>query len=170
MSIDNDLKNRLFAEFRSESDRGCAVLTVCLLEKALANVFAQVLPGREPAARIFMPRGRLSVGISNAKALGLIADPNTTNLGLILKIRNAFAHKLMDGRTFESTEIRSLSMMLILPNLDGLSTDTRTRIENNSRERYMEVFGHEVANLERIAHVATPFPTYRSMQMYSVEV
>lgn len=170
MSIDNDLKNRLFAEFRAESDRGCAVLTVCLLEEALVKVFAKVLPSGNAGARTFMPRGRLSVGVGNAEALGLISEPHTTNLDLILKIRNAFAHKLMDGLTFETAEIRSHSIKLILPNLDGVSAATRQRIQSNSRERYMEVFGHEVANLERIAHIGNPFPTYKSLPAYSIEV
>lgn len=170
MSIDNDLKNRLFKEFRSESDRGCAVLSVCLLEEALAKVFAKVLPGGESAARNFMPRGRLSVGVGNAEALGLIAEPHTTNMRVILKIRNAFAHKLLDGLTFESPELRAQSMMMTLPNLDGVSAETRNRIEDISRERYMHVFGHEVANLERVTQVASPFPIYKSLPLYTIDL
>jgi len=170
MSICNERKNRLFNEFDSESDRGCAVLTVCLLEETLVTVFASVLPGGGQAARNFIPRGRLSAGVENAEALGLISAPHTTNMRGILKIRNAFAHKLLDGLAFESPEIRAHVMQLTLPNLDGVSKETRDRFENVSRERYMHVFGQEIANLERLADVATTYTSYEPLPAYTVEV
>lgn len=168
--MNNDLKNRLFREFQSESDRGCAVLTVCLLEEMLANVFAKVLPEGRTAARDFMPRGRLSAGVKNARALGLLAEPNLTNLSLIIKIRNEFAHRLLDGLSFESTEIRSRCLALKVGNLDGVSKRTKEEIENISRVRYMHVFGFEVANLERLAKIASRLSVYEALPMYSFEV
>lgn len=60
-------------------------------------------------------------------------------------------------------------MKLVIPDLGAVSVETRKRIETNSRERYMEVFGFEVANLERIAHIATSFPIYKSLPAFMIE-
>ncbi|MEL7939451.1 hypothetical protein [Pseudomonas delhiensis] len=170
MSRDNDFKIRLFKEFHNESDRGCAILTVCLLEESLKKVFAKALPNGVNSVQNFMPKGRLSVGVNNAEALGLLVESHATNIKSILKIRNIFAHKLMDGLTFESSEIKAKTASLILPNLDGVSAETKRKIENVSRIRYMEVFVHTLGGLNRLAIVVKPFPKYDSLPMFTVEV
>jgi hypothetical protein len=93
-----------------------------------------------------------------------------TNLQLILKIRNTFAHKLLDGLTFESPEIRNHVMKLTLPNLDGVSESSRKRIEEVSRDRYMEVFGHATAALERLCRIAKTCPIYEDLPAATIEV
>lgn len=170
MTIEIDFRNLLNQEFNTESDRGCAILTVCLLEETLLSVFAKVLPAGKNSARDFMPPGRLSLGVSNAAALGLITEPEITNLKLILKIRNTFAHKLLDGLKFDSPQIKEYVLKLTLPNLDGLSEKTRMKILSIPRDRYMEVFGHAVAALDRVAYIAQPFPVYKSLPGDSIEI
>lgn len=170
VTIGSEFSNLLNQEFRLESDRGCAVLTVCLLEEVLAKVFAKVLPGGEQTSRQFMPRGRLAQGVTNAAALGLITEPLVTNLQLILKVRNTFAHKLLQGLTFESPEIRSLVIRLTLPNLDGVSQSSRKRIEEVSRERYMQVFCHTIAALESVRNIARTYPVYEVLPAFSIEI
>nr|WP_152029933.1 hypothetical protein [Pseudomonas sp. LPH1] len=170
MDRDSEFKAKLFKEFHNESDRGCAVLTVCLLEETLLKVFSKVLPGGEASAKISMPRGRLSAGVGNAEALGLITEPHTTNIKLILKIRNIFAHKLMAGLTFESQEIKEQAIKLILPNFDGVSNETKQKLEISHRMRYVEVFVHTLGNLNRLVLVAKKYPSYPSLPMFTVEV
>lgn len=170
MNIENDFRNRLNKEFYAESDRGCAILTVCLLEETLMGIFAKVLPEGKDEARQFVPFGRLSLGINNAAALGLITEPEITNIKIILKIRNTFAHKLLDGLTFETPEIKDQVMRLTLPNLVYVSEKTRNKTMNISRTRYMEVFSYTVAALERVAIIATPYPAYKSLPAFSIEI
>lgn len=170
MTIEIDYRNRLNQEFHTESDRGCAILTVCLIEEVLLSVFAKVLPAEKNSARDFMPPGRLSLGVSNAAALGLITEPEITNLKLILKIRNTFAHKLLDGLRFDSPQIKEYVLKLTLPNLDGLTEETKIKIQSIPRARYMEVFGYAVAALERVAYIAKPFPIYKSLPGFSIEI
>jgi hypothetical protein len=172
MNITNgsEFSNRLRQEFCLESDRGFAILSVCLLEEALANVFAKVLPEGKNTSRQFMPRGRLAQGVTNAAALGLITEPLIINLQLILKVRNTFAHKLLEGLTFESPEIRTHVMKLTLPNLDGVSDASRTRIEQVSRERYMVVFDAAISALERVRQIAATYPVYKALPAVIIEL
>jgi hypothetical protein len=97
-----ELRNKLDATFDQESDRGCAILTVCLLESTISDLIGALLPDRFATAKQFMPRGRLSVGIANAYALGLIDDSLRDDLKALVEIRNIFAHRLLDGLSFES--------------------------------------------------------------------
>jgi hypothetical protein len=108
MTYEIDFRNRLNQEFIAESERGCAILTVCLLEETLHDVFAKVLPKGKESARDFMPPGRLALGVRNAAALGLLSESELSNIKLILKIRNAFANKLLNGLKFDSPEIKKL--------------------------------------------------------------
>lgn len=169
-AMGSEFRNRLNQEFRRESDRGCAILSACLIEEALLSVFSKVLPEGEKTSRQFMSRGRLTQGVKNAAALGLIREPLVGNLELIIKVRNVFAHKLLDGLTFESPEIRSHAMQLTLPNLDNTSEASRKRIEEVSRERYMEVFGFAIASLERIRMIAERYPVYEELPSALIEI
>jgi hypothetical protein len=129
MTYEIDFRNRLNQEFITESDRGCAILTVCLLEETLHDVFAKVLPKGKESARDFMPPGRLALGVRNAAALGLLSEPELSNIKLILKIRNAFAHKLLNGLKFDSPEIKNYTLEFTLPNLDGVTTAHRLKTQ-----------------------------------------
>lgn len=170
VSVGSELSNKLHKEFLAESDRGCAVLTVCLIEETLAALFEKVLPTKEVSARHFMPPGRLRQGLESAIALGLVTEPTATNIRLILSVRNTFAHKLLSGLSFESPEVRDHVMKMQLPNLDGMSEISRKKIQDVSRERYMHVLGHALADMNRVIHIAKPFPIYPALPAYSVEV
>lgn len=131
-----DLRNRLEAEFVGESDRGCAILTVCLLEEALAHLVGSLLPGGLADARQFIPKGRLSLGISNAHRLGLIDDAAASTLRLLIEIRNQFAHGLLENVSFRSPHILEKVANLALPNLSDVP-DVLAEIEADPRRRYM---------------------------------
>lgn len=131
-----ELRNELDAEFDKESDRGCAILTLCLLEEALSQVFAAFLPGGERHTRHFMPRGRLSVGIEHAHKLGLIGDANLATFKALLEIRNKFAHSILSDMSFTSDAIREKLLKLELPNLEAVP-DVLEQLDSNPRQRFM---------------------------------
>jgi len=145
------------AEFAKESDRGCAILMVCLLEETLAQLFSKVLPSGEQDAKHFMPRGRLSVGVGNAKALGLIDDDMAANFKLVLEIRNTFAHKLLEGISFQSEEVRSKVNQLRLPAMDSVP-EAQAEILDNPRKRYTMAVDMLFFTLERMIGGAARLP------------
>jgi len=150
-----DLRNQLDREFEEESDRGCAVLTVCLLEEALARLFSKVLAGGERAAKHFMPKGRLSVGVANAHALGLLNDLAVDNFKLILEIRNIFAHKLLTNVSFRSEAIKSKIKALQLPNMDEVP-EHKKQIIRSPRKHFMMVIDSLFFTLEWLSDHAKP--------------
>lgn len=151
------LRNNLDEEFRNESDRGCAILTLCLLEEALASLFAAFIPGGERDARQFMPKGRLSAGIANAHKLGLISDSMSYNFRILVEIRNSFAHGILNGLTFETPGILEKVKKLGIPNLESVP-DVLVAIENSPRERFMMAVDHLFFSLEWMIGRITRLP------------
>ena len=145
-----EARNRLDAEFERESDRGCAILTLCVLEESLVKLFAALLPGGERDARHFMPKGRLSIGIANAHLLGLIDEPTRDNFKLLTEIRNAFAHGILGGVSFSSSEILKKIVMLRLPNMDAVP-QVRAELESDPRRRFMTAADSLLFTLEWMA-------------------
>lgn len=160
------MRNQMNEEFSKESDRGCAILTVCLLEETLAQLFRKVLPGGESDAKHFMPRGRLAMGVGNAKALGLINEDMAANFKLVLEIRNTFAHKLLEGISFQSEEIRSKVNQLKLPAMDAVP-EAKVDILDNSRKRYMMAVDLLFFTLEWMIGRAVPLP-HREIPQWTV--
>lgn len=74
---------------------------MCLLEECLAVLFSALLPGGIDDAKHFMPKGRLSLGITNAERLGLLDKRTADSFRLLVAIRNAFAHGILSSITFQ---------------------------------------------------------------------
>jgi len=152
-----DMRARLDAEFEGESDRGCAITTVSLLEEGLAHLIGRLLPGGLDDARHFMPKGRLSVGISNAHKLGLIDDAVASTLKLIVAIRNEFAHGVLECVSFESPQIREKVARLALPNLEAVP-DVCADVEAIPRKRFMMAVDNMFFTLNEIKNGVRPLP------------
>ncbi|WP_185821649.1 hypothetical protein [Xanthomonas sp. GW] len=157
MTTTFDLRNRLDEEFSGESDRGCAILTVCLLEEGLAHLLGALLPGGLKDAKQFMPKGRLSMGIINSHRLGLISDEVASNLRLLIEIRNSFAHGILDNVSFRSEHIRTKVLKLALPNLSAVP-DVRDDVESDPRKRYMMAFDNMFFTLNEIKNQVSRLP------------
>ncbi len=81
--------------FQNESDRGAAVLADSYVENHLGLHLRSKMIDRSVAERIFSPDGALSTfaqRIDFAHAFGLLSKTQCTDLHLIKKIRNHFAH------------------------------------------------------------------------------
>lgn len=98
---------RFTDEFRSESDRGCAVLVMCVLEDALRDLFEALVA--DPTAKLdtLFPPGNQQVSTQNALLLGLMNKEEVTAFRGLAGIRNTFAHALERRLQFDSPKIAS---------------------------------------------------------------
>ena len=113
------------AEFREESDRGCAVLVMCVLEESLQDMFKALLANEGGTALANMaPPGGLKKILENAVSLGLLSERQRRSFKALADVRNKFAHRPLQKLTFETPDIESLlrsvptavEMTLIKPN------------------------------------------------------
>lgn len=143
-------RNRLDKEFEDESDRGCAILSLCLLERSLAELFGAFLPGGDKDARHFMPKGRLSQGVANAHKLGLLTDSNVENFRLLTEIRNIFAHEVLSNISFQCDLIRTKVARLELPDL-GAVPEFLDEMNRDARRRFMMTVDSLVFTIDWLA-------------------
>jgi hypothetical protein len=102
-------------EFKSESDRGCAVLILCVLEDLLIEVVKHRLPPcSADELRALAPFGRLSATVSNAFLIGAVSQRERDELNRLIKIRNKFAHNALQGLKFNHPDIRDMCKRLEL--------------------------------------------------------
>jgi len=107
---------RKFAdEFKSESDRGCAVLVMCVLEDSLRALIGRVVADPGSDLRNFAPRGRLAVAIDSAVLLGQLSQREAVCFRKLAGIRNAFAHKALLKLTFDASPIADHCRDLEMP-------------------------------------------------------
>jgi hypothetical protein len=100
---------QLAKEFHGESDRGCAVLVLCVLEELLHGMIrCRVVDPADDSIRYLAPRGRLSVSVEVAVQLGLLNKRQAKSFLGLVKVRNKFAHGVMRGLTFDTPEIAAL--------------------------------------------------------------
>jgi hypothetical protein len=99
---------RLAQEFHRESDRGCAIMIMCVLEDYLRAMIKALLP--DPSAKLgrLAPKGGIGAAIEVAKLLGLLSERQARSFQQLAEIRNKFAHGVMEGVTFDSAEIKRL--------------------------------------------------------------
>lgn len=99
---------RLSEEFHKESDRGCAVLVMCMLEEQLHDMIRSRLPNPEAKLGRFAPRGSLAIAIDNSVLIGLLTERQANVFRALAEVRNKFAHGVFEGRTFKSPEVDAI--------------------------------------------------------------
>ena len=101
--------NEMVIVFHSESDRGAAILAGSFVEHYLGLFLRSKTKDEKIAEELFGGMGPLatfSQRIAVAYAFGFIDQKQYTDLGLIRKIRNYFAHHPLQG-TFQAEEIQN---------------------------------------------------------------
>lgn len=112
---DRDRLSRLIDEFHDESDRGCAVIAMCVLEEMLLKLIKVRLPEcANDELRNIAPVGRLSAAVDNAFLIGGLGERNKKEFKQLIKIRNLFAHKPLEGLTFDNHDVVHLCSRLIM--------------------------------------------------------
>lgn len=103
----NDL-NTMVGAFHKESDRGAAILAGSFLEHYLGLFLRAKVVDSKVAERLFDamgPLGSFSQRITIAYAFSFITKQQYTNLEILRKVRNHFAHNPLHA-TFSDTEVR----------------------------------------------------------------
>ncbi len=139
--------NQFLHEFQKESDRAAAVLAGCYLDEMLelllkkfliqdAKFIAKYVLGNSPSVTIdsFAKKARI------AYALGLLREDEYSDLDIVRRIRNEFAHQL-HGLSFDTQKISDLCFNLKLAQLtiDKLLCDTK--YTDGARFRYTIAVG-----------------------------
>jgi mannitol operon repressor len=99
---------KFLAEFRGETDRGCALLGPALIDDELKAILLHFMIDRMPSGKLLDgPIRSLSARSSLAYALGVISTDEHESITLLSEIRNNFAHKTM-GLSFNSANVIDL--------------------------------------------------------------
>jgi hypothetical protein len=103
------------SELQRESDRGLALVAAALLDEKLAETLSAFFCEMYKAARLLSdgnaPLASFSSRIQICYALGLIDDFEHSEIELIRKVRNEFAHA-RHGMSFNDARIRGLCASL----------------------------------------------------------
>jgi DNA-binding MltR family transcriptional regulator len=120
-------------QFRSESDRACAILAAAALDESLRRLLQKYLvpaPGRTDALLdgANAPLSSFSAKIDAAFRLGLVSEQFARDLHLIRKIRNDFAHDL-EKSTFSDAAVADRVKELVKesPLLAGMREEDRPK-------------------------------------------
>lgn len=100
--------NKMVEQFRGESDRAAAILAVSFLDNDLQRMLLAYLVDHPKVKELFegdRPLATFSSRITLALGLGLLSPDTFSDLNLIRKIRNHFAHS-EDAATFDSSPSR----------------------------------------------------------------
>lgn len=120
--------SRLATEFHEESDRGCAVLVMCVLEDCLRDMVRALVP--DPAAKLgrLAPSGGIGATIEVAHVLGLLSKRQADSFRQLVAIRNRFAHSVMEGLMFDEPSVAKMVADIVpavaLPGDASLDNDT----------------------------------------------
>jgi mannitol operon repressor len=121
---------KFLAEFRGETDRGCALLGPALIDDELKAILLYFLIDRPPSGKLLDgPLRSLSARSSLAYALGVISTEEYESIAVLSEIRNKFAHKTM-GLSFDSPSVIDL-----LKKLPAAKTGAK-RLEEAARQRF----------------------------------
>ena len=106
---------KFIEELRRESDRGLALVAAALIDEKLAETlqhfFCQEASGKRLVAEVNAPLGTFSARIEACFALGLVDAFEYTEITLLRKIRNEFAHA-KHATSFQTPRIQGLCSSL----------------------------------------------------------
>lgn len=106
-----DQLERFFEKLHPESDRGAALTAGAMLEDRLGDILGGFLIEEKEAKQLLVgfnaPLGTLSARLLACYSLGLVEKNEFTEMEIIRKVRNQFAHN-WEGVSFESQSIKDL--------------------------------------------------------------
>lgn len=120
VTVGPELMGQLTKEFSSESDRAVGVLCAAYLDHLLGELIVINMDVERTVAEkllfkdVYAPLQSFSARMHVTYCLGLIDETQHKNLNLIRKVRNAFAHQLVD-LSFEDENISKLCRKLSFP-------------------------------------------------------
>lgn len=129
--------SKFIAELHRETDRGLPLVGAALIDEKLSESLRAFFCAAPSSARLLdganAPLGSFSARIEACQALGLIDELEYSEIHLIRKVRNAFAHA-KHGMDFSNPRVKGLcsSLQADLPEGAGLPIqDPRFRFTNS---------------------------------------
>lgn len=102
-------------ELKRESDRGLALVAAALIDDRLCETLRSFFCDNSSAAKLLdegnAPLGAFSVRAEACRALGLIDENEFSEIALIRKVRNEFAHA-KHGMSFQNSRVQGLCATL----------------------------------------------------------
>jgi hypothetical protein len=91
---------------KGESDRGCAVLALCVLED-IAKIAIERRLGAFASrmTKLLAPPGRWSMTVDSMHMLGLLSHHERLDLLQLVKARNQFAHEALSNISFDHAKV-----------------------------------------------------------------
>ena len=104
---DSPRLNAVAATLQKESDRACAVLGAALVDQVLGDLIRSAMVEEAPSKLFdgYGPIASFSARIEISLGLGLISRDEHSDLHLIRKIRNVFAHEMDHELSFTTQAI-----------------------------------------------------------------
>lgn len=138
-----------------ETERGRALIAASLIEEMLEEILRGFLLDNSATKKLFddpnAPLSTFSAKASASRALGLISAKEFSDIELIRKIRNAFAHSVMCS--FENEKVKSwaVALKLGMSSLDALEKGHKSRADD-PKQRFGMVTTSLVTSLYNRAH------------------
>ncbi|WP_158881443.1 hypothetical protein [Rhodanobacter sp. L36] len=122
-----------------ETDRGCAVLSGCVLEEVLRKALRHRLGIDEENLGRFVASGQIARGVDLAYFVGLISEQERRDWKTLVKIRNRFAHSPLTALQFDEHAIAAL--------IDSIAESHQILSQTDPRETYRLKFVYGVGRL-----------------------
>ena len=150
-----DRLNTFLTASNDETSRGRVLVAASLIEEMLEEILRSFLTKTSETKRLFdgpnAPLSSLSAKTLLCRSLCLISEDEFTDIELVRKIRNEFAHSVMCS--FDDDKIRDWAKKLKvgLQVLDALEIDHKSRVDD-ARGRFGMVTTSLVGGLYNRAH------------------
>ncbi len=131
---------RIESEIRRQTDRSAAIIGAAYVEDALEGLLSAhfVAGSKRDLEEVYGsdgPLSRFSAKTRMAYALGLLGPQTRSDLNLIRKVRNQFAHEFFEHLAFGDTRIAKWCSEMWWPTQGALPVAVRRRIRKTRTRR-----------------------------------
>ncbi|MEH6773268.1 MAG: hypothetical protein V7668_05050 [Cereibacter changlensis] len=149
---------RIFLEAtNAETARGRALVTASVIEEMLESVLRSFLLEDSATKKLFddpnAPLSTFSAKASASRALGLITSEEFSDIDLVRKIRNAFAHNILCSFADPKVGTWARQLRTGMSAVDALHNGDSSRVDN-PEQRFSMVAASLVTALYNRAHYA----------------
>lgn len=127
--------NLIVSEIEEQSDRAAAILAVSFLEDRFTSLLKLWFADEPSVIRNMLgghgPLGTFAAKIDMGLLLGIIEKKRHTELHLIRKIRNEFAHGI-ENLTFDTNVIRAKCAAFSVPHQDDVASSDELEVLKNT--------------------------------------
>ncbi|MDF2797275.1 MAG: transcriptional regulator [Devosia sp.] len=136
-----DQFDKYSAEFMEETERGIALLAISMLDLVLTELIRNFLADVPSSGKLLdgfnAPLGTFASRVEAAHAFGLISDEEASDIHLMRKIRNEFAHSF--GISFSDPAVKSRVDALQFSKAPHRRGDDETSDGSVARNRFSHV-------------------------------